>query len=214
MACTHWHSPRAAPDTLPTLSALKSGRSVNFLILDSSASISWSLSNSSSLSKKLASPSCFLASSQVGDFLSTVMTPLRHSSTSAGGLAYALSSDMSFLVSTLSAASASASAGIALSSPAWHSKAMALASSASLPILVASAVTSFSCSSATRLSCTMVTSSSSQSFLACATTIFFSLATICIAPTCTSVSPSLSSPPRSLVALPPICLRFSASSER
>ena len=50
------------------------------------------------------SPSIFLAASQVGDFFSTVITPLRHSSTSAGGLEYAFSSDMSFLVSTFSAA--------------------------------------------------------------------------------------------------------------
>lgn len=48
---------------------------------------------------------------------------------------------MSFLVRTLSASSADCRAGSALSSPAWHSAAMALASSASLPILIASAFT-------------------------------------------------------------------------
>ncbi len=51
------------------------------------------------------------------------------------------SSDISFLVSTLRASSAAWRAGKALSRPAWHSEAMALASSASLPILMASAFT-------------------------------------------------------------------------
>ena len=55
---------------------------------------------------KEASPSAFLASSQVAGRLSTVMTPLSVNSTSAGGLAYALSSARSFFVSTLSASSA------------------------------------------------------------------------------------------------------------
>lgn len=202
---------------------------------------------------KLASPSCFLASSQVGVFWRTVITPDRVSSTKAGGLAYActlgndavvaavsllreqcqahisveskissyfemapscpgkyslkaadcvqtllnfepsqqlcgdlqrqegvavrpnetatslctplhslfcfvvlylrdryvlwptLSSDMSFLVRTLRASSAACRAGRALSRPAWHSEAMALASSASSPILMASAFTCQHC---------------------------------------------------------------------
>lgn len=70
-------------------SGVKSGLVVNFWSFFSKASFSLSLSNLSSFSMKLASPSCFLASSQVGVFCKTVMTPDRVNSTSAGGLAYA-----------------------------------------------------------------------------------------------------------------------------
>ena len=62
-----------------------------------------------------------------------------HVQVSRAGLTF--SSDMSFFVSTLRASSAACRAGRALSRPAWHSEAMALASSASLPILMASAFT-------------------------------------------------------------------------
>mmetsp|Transcript_35154 Transcript_35154/g.59189 ORF Transcript_35154/g.59189 Transcript_35154/m.59189 type:complete len:309 (-) Transcript_35154:3728-4654(-) len=206
---THMQSPLAAPDTLPMVSGVNSGCEEYLLIFLIKASLIWSLSNTISLFRNDGSPNCFLHSSHVGGRFSTVITPHSTSSTSGGGLAYAFSSEMSFLVSTLRAASASMRAGRALSRPAWQSAEMTLASSASFSIFDASAFTCFSCSSATRLSCTMVTSSSSQSRLALATTTFFSIATTCIVPTCTPVSSSFSSPPLSFCALSPISARFS-----
>mmetsp|Transcript_18336 Transcript_18336/g.62339 ORF Transcript_18336/g.62339 Transcript_18336/m.62339 type:complete len:330 (+) Transcript_18336:3505-4494(+) len=214
MACTHMHIPPAGPATLPIASGLKSGLSVYFLILLSSASTSLSLSKPVSFSRKPASPICFFASSQDVGRCSTVMTPFMHSSTAAGGLLYALSSEMSFFEMTLSALAAASSAGMAFVRPASQSAWIVLASATSLPIFVASAFTIFSCSSATRLSCTIVTSSSSQLVLALATTTFFSLHTSCISATCTLVSASLSRPPRSLLALLPRNLRFSLSRRR
>mmetsp|Transcript_22071 Transcript_22071/g.39403 ORF Transcript_22071/g.39403 Transcript_22071/m.39403 type:complete len:222 (+) Transcript_22071:303-968(+) len=117
IARTHRHSPFAAPDTLATVSGWKSGLLVYFPIFFSSESSNLSLSNSSSLLIKEASPNWRLHSSQLGGRFSTVITADSVSSTSMGGLAYAFSSLMSFFVSTFSAASAACSAGIALSSP-------------------------------------------------------------------------------------------------
>mmetsp|Transcript_14243 Transcript_14243/g.38602 ORF Transcript_14243/g.38602 Transcript_14243/m.38602 type:complete len:236 (-) Transcript_14243:6258-6965(-) len=116
MAWTHRHRPRAATDTLPTESAVKLGFVVNFPIFFSSASSSLSLSNSIMRFMKDGSPSCFLDSSQVAGRLNTVMTAFSVNSTRAGGLAYALSSLMSFLVNTFRASSAACRAGRALSS--------------------------------------------------------------------------------------------------
>mmetsp|Transcript_5672 Transcript_5672/g.19275 ORF Transcript_5672/g.19275 Transcript_5672/m.19275 type:complete len:353 (+) Transcript_5672:2909-3967(+) len=87
IARTHRHSPLAAPDTLPMTSGVKSLLSVYFLIFLRRASTRRSLSNLRSRSMKLVSPSSFLQLSQVGAFLSTVITAPRVSSTSAGGLA-------------------------------------------------------------------------------------------------------------------------------
>mmetsp|Transcript_4405 Transcript_4405/g.16298 ORF Transcript_4405/g.16298 Transcript_4405/m.16298 type:complete len:224 (-) Transcript_4405:8961-9632(-) len=214
IACTHWHKPFAAPDTAPTFSGVYSGSLMYFLILPSKASSSLSLSKFIKPFRNCESPSAFFAASQVGDFLSTVITPFKQSSTSAGGLLYAFSSDMSFLVNTFRAFCAASSAGIAKSKPAWHSAAIWLASSASRPILAASALTCFSWSSATRLSAMMVTRSDSHSTFAAATTTCFSSAIIVISPTCTEVSSSFKTPPRSLFAMPPICVRFSVRRRR
>jgi len=82
-----------------------------------------------------------------------------HVPVSQAGLTF--SSDMSFFVRTLRASSAACRAGRALSRPAWHSEAMALASSASLPILMASAFTYISSMSAPEVTASGVMDSGS-----------------------------------------------------
>lgn len=94
-------------------SGVNSGLTANFCSFLSKASLSLSLSNLSSFSMKLASPSCFLASSQVGVFWRTVITPESVSSTRAGGFAYACKRRV-YLSSADAAQPSSATPGFAI----------------------------------------------------------------------------------------------------
>mmetsp|Transcript_29039 Transcript_29039/g.63581 ORF Transcript_29039/g.63581 Transcript_29039/m.63581 type:complete len:215 (-) Transcript_29039:1484-2128(-) len=212
MARTHMHRLLAARDTCPTSSGSNAAILVYLDTLFKTLSVSPSLSKVTSWSRKLGSPSCFFASAHVGSLLRRIITPSSTICTAGGGLAYAFTSAMSFLLRSSSAFWAASSAGRALSKSACASSAMALHSISSLEIFSDSMFTCFCCSSTTRFSCTMTTSISSHSVCALATTFFFCSNSTDISPTCAAVSLSFCSPFLSLLACSPTLFRFSPSS--
>ena len=140
------------------------------------------------------SPSCFFASAHDGSDLRSTITASITFSTALGGLAYALTSDMSFLLSSSSAFCAASSAGSALSRSCCASSAILRVSTSSLAIFSDSMLTCFCCSSTTCFSCTMTTSISSQSVCARATSFFFCSSSTDISATCSAVSVSFCMP--------------------
>ena len=134
IARTHMHSDFAAFETPPTTSGSKSGCFVYFDTLFKMPSVSESLSKLTRCMRKLGSPSCFFASSQLGVAFFRIITASIVVITACGGLAYAFTSAMSFLFSSSSAFCAASSAGSALSRSACASSAIALHSTSSFEI--------------------------------------------------------------------------------
>mmetsp|Transcript_19335 Transcript_19335/g.32389 ORF Transcript_19335/g.32389 Transcript_19335/m.32389 type:complete len:219 (+) Transcript_19335:5218-5874(+) len=175
MASTHVQRAAAADDFVRTDSGVKSALLVYAFSLERTLAATLSLLKPLICARKFGSLIFFLAVAQSGLSVNKSITAFSTISTAGGGEAYAFTSEIEPLSSLSTSAMAASSAGSALPRSRSASSAMILHSASSFEILSACDSTCFFRSSALRRSPTIITSNSSQSFCACATTIFFCL---------------------------------------